>query len=630
MQNPLDPDSPDYESTMAGGRELYYEGRKMFHGRFMLKRRIGAGGMGEVWQAVDNELGEDVALKFAPREVASDERSLAELRTEASIGKKLSHPGIVKVFDLHVENGEAGVSMELVQGGSLDSLLHGSERGYFEVEEVEPWIEQICEALDYAHGEVRVAHRDIKPKNILYEQTTGRAKLADFGISSRISDTYTRTTGRDTGGALAYMGPQQLCGERCREQDDIYSLGATIFELLTGTPPFFRGDLRMQIASVAPPSMTQRRADLIDEGMVRSGGGEIPESWEAAVAACLGKEREGRPGSGKQLLKLLRSKAEETKPEPEEAPAVPVRSVKKKLWLGLAACLLFGGLVPILMVDKEGKLPELVGTKAGDPKQVMIAGQKVKFRWCPATTSAEWKRQNGGNDYFMMGSPETEDGHVSDEKQHEVVLTRGYWMMETEVTQGLWKEVMDGKNPSYFKGDDKRPVETVRWEDCQKFIRKLNEGGELPKGLRAELPTEAQWEYACRAGRRTVFHYGDSLGSHQANFDGGFPYGGASEGPDKQSTVAVRSYQPNRWGLYDMHGNVWEWCADWYDKDYYKAQGAGRDPTGPAEDGRYRVLRGGCWGCLARNCRSARRYRSSPDSRSNYIGFRLVLQVDAR
>ena len=224
----------------------------------------------------------------------------------------------------------------------------------------------------------------------------------------------------------------------------------------------------------------------------------------------------------------------------------------------------------------------------------------------------------------MMGSPATEEDHQDDEKQHTVVLTKGFWLAETEVTQGLWQAVM-GSNPSSFKKGAGYPVEKVSWEDCQEFIRKVNTSGKLPPGVKAALPTEAQWEYACRAGTQTVFHYGNSLSSRQANFDGRYPYGGASQGVDKKSTVAVQSYQPNTWGLYDMHGNVWEWCADRYGE---YGSGQQTDPPG-AKDGRYRVLRGGSWNYHAWLCRSANRAWGWPDGRDFIlIGFRLSLQVE--
>ena len=226
---------------------------------------------------------------------------------------------------------------------------------------------------------------------------------------------------------------------------------------------------------------------------------------------------------------------------------------------------------------------------------------------------------------FLMGSPEDEVGREEDETQHRVKISRPYWLGKYPVTQGQWEEAM-GENPSYFKDAGKdAPVETVSWGDSVEFCQKLNiregKAGRLPDGYQYSLPTEAEWEYACRAGTSTVFSFGDSLCSHQANFDGEFPYGDAEEGPFLDSTTPVGKYAPNAWGLYDMHGNVDEWCHDWFDD--YKA-GAVTDPVGPTS-GSYRVHRGGSWNYYARNCRSAYRLRHVPGFRFNFLGFRLCL-----
>jgi len=219
---------------------------------------------------------------------------------------------------------------------------------------------------------------------------------------------------------------------------------------------------------------------------------------------------------------------------------------------------------------------------------------------------------------FMMGSPSNEPGRDSDEgPQHRVRISRDFWLGQTEVTQGLWKAVM-GSNPSYFKncGDD-CPVEQVSWNDCQEFIRKLNG---MVSGGNFRLPTEAEWEYGCRAGTTTPFHTGRCLNADQANYDGNYPYSGCSKGQYRKRTVKAGSFGPNAWGLYDMHGNVWEWCQDW--KGDYPS-GSVTDPTGPSS-GSYRVLRGGSWNYYARYCRSAGRYWDAPGIRDIYDGFRLA------
>jgi len=216
---------------------------------------------------------------------------------------------------------------------------------------------------------------------------------------------------------------------------------------------------------------------------------------------------------------------------------------------------------------------------------------------------------------FMMGSPASEAGHYK-ERQFQVTLSQAFYMQTTEVTQAQWQAVM-GSNPSNFKGPN-RPVENVRWDDVQEYIRKLNARGEGEY----RLPTEAEWEYACRAGTSTPFGIGNGadLDSSQANFDGNWPYGKGKKDVYRKETTPVKSFAPNAWGLYDMHGNVWEWVQDRYG-DY--PTGAVRDPKGPGH-GAFRVYRGGSWDYDASFARCAFRRAYSPDYRNSSLGFRLV------
>jgi formylglycine-generating enzyme required for sulfatase activity len=218
---------------------------------------------------------------------------------------------------------------------------------------------------------------------------------------------------------------------------------------------------------------------------------------------------------------------------------------------------------------------------------------------------------------FLMGSPDSDRDAGRDEKpQHRVRITRPFYLGVYPVTQSQWLSVMD-RNPSRFKGPDNPPVEMVSWNDCQEFIYRLNERRD-ERGNVYRLPTEAEWEYACRAGSTTIYSFGDSADSLR---DYGW-YLNNSGGPRTGSTYPVGQKKPNAWGLYDMHGNVLEWCQDWYDSEYYAASPI-NDPTGPLS-GSDRVNRGGGWYDHARLCRSAYRYRDTPDYRSNSLGFRLA------
>ena len=217
---------------------------------------------------------------------------------------------------------------------------------------------------------------------------------------------------------------------------------------------------------------------------------------------------------------------------------------------------------------------------------------------------------------FRMGSPSDEPGRNNNETQHQVTITKPFYMQTTEVTQGQWRAIM-GNNPSYFSNCiDGCPVENVSWNDTQEFIRRLNqkEGGSIYR-----LPTEAEWEYAARAGTSTPFNTGNCLSTDQANYNGNYPLFGCSKGLYREKTIRVGSFSPNAWGLYDMSGNVWEWCQDW--KGDYPS-GSVTDPAGPLS-GSSRVNRGGGWGGNAKNCRSASRGGSAPGGRGSGIGFRL-------
>jgi formylglycine-generating enzyme required for sulfatase activity len=216
---------------------------------------------------------------------------------------------------------------------------------------------------------------------------------------------------------------------------------------------------------------------------------------------------------------------------------------------------------------------------------------------------------------FLMGSPEQEAERLDNEIQHEVILSQGFWLADTACTQALWEAVI-GQNPSYFKGAE-RPVEQVSWEETMEFIKKLND---QIAGLNLRLPTEAEWEYACRAGTRTPFWFGDNITTEQVNYHGEHPYAGGEKGEYRGETVEVKALPCNGWGLYQIHGNVLEWCSDWYGE---YPEGPLTDPVGP-KTGKRRVLRGGGWSDGGGGARSAQRNFNTPDYRNIFVGFRLA------
>ena len=218
--------------------------------------------------------------------------------------------------------------------------------------------------------------------------------------------------------------------------------------------------------------------------------------------------------------------------------------------------------------------------------------------------------------WFWMGSPEDEPDRLDRETRHKVRLTKGFWLADTTCTQGLWQAVM-GENPSRFRLGEDYPVDNVNWDDCQAFIDRLKP---RVRGLGFRLPTEAEWEYACRAGSSTAFWWGDELTTDDANYNGNRPYNNGPRGEYREKTMPVLSFEPNPLGLYQMHGNVLEWCEDRYGE--YGSQ-SDTDPTGP-DDGHARVLRGGSWIGDGQWLRAASRNFDGPIRRFGSSGFRLA------
>jgi formylglycine-generating enzyme required for sulfatase activity len=262
-----------------------------------------------------------------------------------------------------------------------------------------------------------------------------------------------------------------------------------------------------------------------------------------------------------------------------------------------------------LVVVLASSFPIQSQPKKGPPKH-FTNSIGMKFVWIPPGS-------------FVMGSPKEEKERQRlglDETQHKVTLTKGFYMGVYTVTQEEWQAVM-GNNPSHFKGEKNLPVELVSWDDCQEFAKKLRE---KDKKL-YRLPTEAEWEYSCRAGTKTPFHFGETISIDQANYNGHYTYGTGKKGVHRKKTTPVGSFPPNAFGLHDMHGNVWQWCqdrgGDYPQKDVVDPQGA--------EKGEDRVLRGGSWDSYPENCRSAHRHIGfRPGYRNSFLGFRICFFVE--
>jgi len=558
-------------------------------GRYRAVKALGQGGMGSVWLAEDEKLdGHPVALKMLPSVLFKTQRAYEQVKKEALVSLKLSHTNIATVRAFEEVDGNPFLVMDYIDGQTLDDYLYG--RGQLSEEETVRLLGPVADALDYAH-KVGVVHRDVKPGNVMIAKD-GTPYVLDFGIAREIHETVKRVTGKDSSGTLMYMSPEQLNGAEPEPPQDVYSFAAMVYECLTGHAPFYRGQIEYQIVNNPPEPLP---ATIMIGSQVMAG---------------LAKASKDRPLTCRDILKrgVSAKEPESPKPTPPPPPAAAAPDQPQQKFgrrnilvaLGIVGAVALGFLLsktsdnntprtepPSVSPTPAKQIAQETRRDSGLYKVIDLADGTVTHLdsvpsggWTDEykTTKLVMRRIEAG--VFEMGSPTSEEGRYSDEEQHTETLTEPYYIGVFEVTQGQWNRVM-GNNPSYFSGET-RPVEKVSWDDCQSFCRKA--------GRSLRLPTETEWEYACRAGTTTAFAGSlDAMGWYSGN--------------SGSQTHEVGTKRPNDWGLYDMHGNVWEWCND----------ASGED----------RVNRGGGWSSVARFCRSARRGGDSPGYRDINLGFRL-------
>ncbi len=373
-------DDLDLGATLKG----FTPGQRVF-GRYTLARVLGRGGMGVVWLARDDELGREVALKFLPEVVANDRASVEEMKREVRRAIDLAHPHIIKTNDFVTDGRMAAVSMEYAPGGTLSSVRLDEPGQVFTPDRLAPWVKQLAVALDYAHEHAEVVHRDLKPSNLMLD-AKGRLKIVDFGIAASISESVSRVSKQaGSSGTPVYMSPQQMMGEPPARTDDLYAVGATLFELLTGKPPFHAGNILLQVQNKPAPPVNERRRTL--------GLEPVPAEWEAAIAACLAKSPGERPQSGADLLALVGldattgRKATPVPPPPapppaavpapvaSPAPPAPARARSSRAGWATRAALIVGVAVAVMIL--------LGDPEAGVDVAVMFGLISTLVSWLP-------------------------------------------------------------------------------------------------------------------------------------------------------------------------------------------------------------------------------------------------------
>ena len=603
---------------------------KTLSNRYEILRPLGEGGMGKVYLAKDERFGKQVVVKVPTMEAGDKDFKDRFMREIASIAT-LEHPHIVTTVDWGEIEGIPFLVLRYLGGGNLRDRISDAQ-GYYKpmpLEDLNQWLPQIASALDFIHSKNWV-HRDLKPDNILFDEA-GNPYLADFGIAKALEGAPmgVKTTMGAFIGTPQYMAPEMHLGKEVGPRSDQFGLAVLVYEALAGKIPF---------AGATPTAIfmevMQDKARLIHE-LVPG----IPLEKSNALMKGITKESKDRYGScvefanavmGSMLARGSSSAGSETpsrvaipdtRMETPKRPDIPGTRLEVPSKPEIAGTRLerTGDNSP---VNDETLLYEKPMGKKGNSSAVFVLTGVVggiallgiliiALGGKKTTPVADIVKVAAGIEKemilipagkFKMGSPASEKGRSGDETQYEVTITKPFYMGKFEVTQEQWEAVM-GSNPSSRTKGAKLPVTDVSWDDCQEFIKKLN--SKTDGGYR--LPTEAEWEYACRAGTTTPYSYGDSLTKSDANIEG-------------ESIKEVGSYKPNAFGLYDLHGNVFEWCEDWFG-DY--PVGEVKDPKGRGT-GKYRVLRGGSFDYYGSVARSSYRRSYSPSYRYYIVGFRLV------
>ena len=599
----------------------------ILHGSYRIDRYLSSGGFGNTYVATHIDFDETYAVKeffmkgvtqrdgnnttvsVSNREKVDEFKGqLEKFKKEARRLRRLNNPHIVRVHDLFEENGTAYYVMDYVDGENLKERMVRTKQPLTE-SEVNAIIPQVLDALSEVHAN-NIWHLDLKPANIMVD-SQGSVKLIDFGASKQFN---AQKGGATTGTAISYTpgyAPREQMEqsyEKFGPWTDFYALGGTLYNLLTNMRPPMPTDIDddhsedKHLALPLPPNISGKTKALI-LWLMKTNKNERPGSVQN-IYEFLEEEpvpepvpiQGSAPNNVESEVTVIEERHEEEPDkehivgkEPSRHDGGQLKTIAVSAVIVMA--LVLGG---YYLWNGMSQRDTTIGEQLQEKKVVTVNG--VSFNMVKVT---------GGT--FQMGATFEQKSGVDSMKYlvHSVTLS-DYYIGETEVTQELWQAVM-GNNPSHFKGD-KLPVDSVNWEDCQTFIQKLNE----QTGMSFRLPTEAEWEFAARGGNLSKgYRYSGSNNiDHIAWYNNNSSY----------KTHEVGTRVPNEQGVYDMSGNVWEWCQDWLGEFSSSSQA---NPSGPSS-GSERVLRGGCWYSDVWDCSVFYRDSSYPTYRNYSYGLRLA------
>lgn len=651
--NPFNPDNSKFCQS-CGVQGL----TPLFRNRYRVIRLLGEGGFGRTYEAVDTDRMDDpcVIKQFMPQfhGTSAIEKATELFQQEAKRLYELGeHPQIPRLIAYFEQDQRLYLVQELIQGQNL--LAELTQQGVFNEEKIWQLLADLLPVLKFVHDR-NVIHRDIKLENIIRRRTSlnpsllktrtlrnsvfrkggrGDLVLIDFGVSKQVTGSLMSKSGT-TVGTRGYSPMEQMRGQ-VFPGSDLYSLGITCLRLLTNCLPQVDGSDELYDPTKGivnwrkklPPhtSLSLKLGEVLDK-LIQDYLINRYQSADEVIKALNLYSLPPQPPVSLSPGKLDLNSEQKTggsivvqNPQPPriKRPSNVVnqhehfnsslavtetntnvnspKSTFKFEWLTL---------------DKGGHQTHIQRGKAEFFEEIIGSGRVIEMVSVPS-----------GN--FLLGSASNEGD--SDEKPQQQVTLAPFYIGKFPVTQAQWAvvaalseiKIVLNPDPSRFKGIN-RPVENISWYEAVEFCARLSR----KTGKNYRLPSEAQWEYACRAETMTAFHYGETITTDLANYNGSSNYAEAPKGIYRAQTTDVGSFKPNAFGLYDFHGNVWEWCADFWHSNYNGAptDGSVWDYRG---DESLRVLRGGSWNDHAPNCRSACRLRYQPDCRASIVGFRVAV-----
>ncbi len=582
--------------------------------RYRAVRILGKGGFGRTFLAIDEfkpSKPRCVIKQFLP-DVKSKKglKKAAELfEREAmrldELGKHLQIPELLAFFN---QEDRQYLIQEFIDGDDLAKELY--TKGVFNEQQIRELLNDMLAVLKFVHSN-NVIHRDIKPENIIRRKTDNKLVLVDFGAAKSTEGQDSSKTGTIIG-SVAYIAPEQAVGKP-KFASDLYSLGATCLHLLTNIEPTELFDVAegewiwRQYLENNDNDISYELSRVLDklvEGATKRRFEKVEEVLQALYGGISSTIRNSGKNYSQQQNYGVPSSATSTKKTRTKSKSVKNLDLKVFTYT-------------FLQIDNSNS----IAIGRNPPLKTLEYRGKAKYITVDLGKGITMDLIGIPGGKYLMGSPDEEPERSTEESPQHSVAVRPFLMGKYPVTQKQWERVMK-KNPARFTGNSENPVEKVSWFECWEFCEKLSE----KIGREFRLPTEAEWEYACRGKTKTPFHFGNTISSELANYNGEYPYNSGKEGEYRSKTTKVGSFPPNCFGLYDVHGNVAEWCADHWHDNYGNAPNDGSawledNPKGS------RVLRGGSWLHLPGSCRSSHRLSSPPTSKSDAFGFRIASSV---